>query len=49
MGLVKVALIQKVPMHSSYPQTDESNCFPEFESLIAQRLKGQKGFALQVS
>ena len=36
-------------MHSSYPQTDESNYFPEFESLIAQRLKGQEGCAWQVS
>jgi hypothetical protein len=33
-GLVKVAIIQKVPMHLSYPQTYEPNYFPELDILI---------------
>ena len=31
--LKEVLYIQKVLMHSSYPQTDEQNCFPELETL----------------
>ena len=32
-SLLKVALIRTVLQHSSYPQKDEPNCFPELEIL----------------
>ena len=32
-SLLQVALIQTVLQHSSYPQKDEPNCFPELEIL----------------
>ena len=31
IGVLKVAFIQKVLMHLSFPQTDKSHCFPELE------------------
>ena len=38
--LLKVAFIQKVLIHLSFPQTDEPHYFPELEFCICDTLKG---------
>ena len=42
LELVKVALIEKIMMWLSYPQTDKPNYFPELEIMRLKHFKGLK-------